>query len=125
MPVDDQTSSALNEILLTLRDAVPGVRGALVATPDGHPITCDSPSQLNEQQLAALAATAFRLAERFTLTMGDEGFTRFSMNGPQADVYLYGSGTKAVLAILTDHNTNLPLLHMEARDAAQAVALLI
>lgn len=125
MLLNDATLAALHEILSTLEGAVPGVRGTLVATPEGIPILCHAPQHRDSQELAALAATAFRLGERLTTSLGNATFTHFAMNGPQADLYLYSSGDHAVLAIMTSHAANVPLLHMEARDAAQAVALLV
>lgn len=122
---EDAEREALLDILDHLCSSVPGVRGVLVASRDGHPILLRSRHVQDEVVLAGMAATAAGLGERLVLTLGAQELLRVSMRTPEAEVTLFMCGQKAVLVILVEEALVSPLVYLEARDAAQAVALLV
>ena len=112
----------LNATLTSLRSAMPELRGALIATVDGLPIAQAMGDGTDANRVAAMAATALGLGKRINDTLGSGTLSDMSVSGLNGQVYIYAAGSKGVLAVVTPPGVNLGLLHMEARDAAQAVA---
>ncbi|WP_084047748.1 roadblock/LC7 domain-containing protein [Deinococcus hopiensis] len=115
----------LNASLTTLRTSMPELRGALVATVDGLPIAKSMSDGTDANRVAAMAATALGLGKRINDTLGSGELTDMSVSGMGGQVYIYAAGNKGVLAVVTPPGMNLGLLHMEARDTAQAVASIL
>lgn len=121
MSKQDQLTSTLT----TLRGALPELRGALVATVDGLPIAQDMGGGVDANRVAAMAATALGLGKRINDTLGSGQLTDMSVGGTDGQVYIYAAGNKGVLAVVAPAGVNLGLLHMEARDAAQSVSIIL
>lgn len=121
MSKQDQLTSTLT----TLRGALPELRGALVATVDGLPIAQDMGGGADANRVAAMAATALGLGKRINDTLGSGQLTDMSVGGTDGQVYIYAAGNKGVLAVVAPAGVNLGLLHMEARDAAQSVSIIL
>jgi len=111
----------LRTTLMTLRSALPELRGVLIATTDGLPIVQTMSEGTDANRVAAMAATAIGLGKRINDTLGSGILTEMSVSGLDGQVYLYAAG-KGVLAVVAPAGMNLGLLHMEARDAAQSIA---
>lgn len=118
MSKQEQTQSILN----TLRSNMPEIKGALIATTDGLAISRSFSDNTDFQRVAAMAATALGLGKRITETLGAGEFTETSVSGKDGNVYIYSTGPKGVLAVITNPDANLGLLHLEARDAAQQIS---
>ncbi|AXG99137.1 roadblock/LC7 domain-containing protein [Deinococcus wulumuqiensis] len=112
----------LKSILQNLRMSLPELRGAMVATTDGLPIAQAFSDNTDANRVAAMAATALGLGKRINDTLGTGSLNEMSVSGMDGQVFIYSVGAKGVLAVVAPSGTNLGLLHMEARDAAQAVA---
>lgn len=111
--------------LQTLRGSLPELRGALVATIDGLPIAQTFSDNTDANRVAAMAATALGLGKRINDTLGTGELTEMSVTGLDGQVFVYATGKKGVLAVVTPAGMNLGLLHMEARDAARTVAVVL
>ncbi|MDO4245084.1 MAG: roadblock/LC7 domain-containing protein [Deinococcus sp.] len=122
-PVSKQEQ--LQATLQSLRTSLPELRGALVATVDGLPIAQTFSDSTDSNRVAAMAATALGLGKRINDTLGTGELTEMSVSGLDGQVYVYATGRKGVLAVVTPSGMNLGLLHMEARDAARTVALVL
>jgi len=109
-------------ILDTLRAGMPEMKGALIATADGLAIARSFSDNTDYQRVAAMSATALGLGKRIADTLGAGEFTETSVSGTQANAYIYATGPKGVLAVITTPDANLGLLHLEARDAAKRIA---
>lgn len=72
-----------------------------------------------------MAATALGLGKRIAETLGAAEFTETSVSGKDGNVYIYATGPKGVLAVITQPDANLGLLHLEARDAARTIASIL
>lgn len=116
-----QLLSALNN----LKNALPELRGALVATVDGLPISQTFNDNTDANRVAAMAATALGLAKRINDTVNTGEFTEMSVSGVDGQVLIYAVGKKGVLAVVTPINMNLGLLYIEARDAASTIASIL
>ena len=112
----------LGSILTNLRSSMPELRGALIATADGLPIAQSFSDATDAGRVAAMAATALGLGKRINDTLGAGDLSEMSVSGLDGQVFIYSVGAKGALAVVTPAGVNLGLLHMEARDAAQAVA---
>lgn len=115
----------LNAILMNLRNSMPELRGALVATADGLPIAQSFSDNTDANRVAAMAATALGLGKRINDTLGTGNLSEMSVSGLQGQVYIYSVGSKGAMAVVAPAGVNLGLLHMEARDAAQAIATIL
>lgn len=111
--------------LQTLRSSLPELRGALVATVDGLPIAQTFSDNTDANRVAAMAATALGLGKRINDTLGTGDLSEMSVTGLEGQVFVYATGKKGVLAVVTPPGMNLGLLHMEARDAARTVAVVL
>jgi predicted regulator of Ras-like GTPase activity (Roadblock/LC7/MglB family) len=111
----------LDELHL-LRDRVPWVTGALVATCDGFLIACDLPPDLEPDGMAALTATELSLSHRVARAVheGDD-FHEVVIRSRAGHVAIYAAGN-AALAVLADPEVNLGRLHLEARPTARTIA---
>ena len=115
----------LQATLQSLRTSLPELRGALVATTDGLPIAQSFSDTTDSNRVAAMAATALGLGKRINDTLGAGDLSEMSVSGDNGQVFVYATGPKGVLAVVAPPAMNLGLLHMEARDAAQAIASIL
>ena len=115
----------LQSTLQTLRSSLPELRGALIATVDGLPIAQTFSDSTDANRVAAMAATALGLGKRINDTLGAGDLSEMSVSGDNGQVFVYATGPKGVLAVVAPPAMNLGLLHMEARDAARTVALVL
>lgn len=122
MTIMQSKPERLNSILQVLRSSLPELRGAIIATSGGLPIAQNFSDSTDANRVAAMAATALGLGKRINDTLSAGQLTEMSVSGDVGQVFIYSIGTKGVLAVVTPANMNLGLLHMEARDAAHAVA---
>ncbi len=109
-------------ILDGLRSGMPDIKGALIATAAGLAIARSFTDDTDYQRVAAMSATALGLGKRIADTLGAGEFTEASVSGRDGNVYIYATGPKGVLAVITAPDANLGLLHLEARAAALKLA---
>lgn len=112
-------------ILDGLRTGMPEVRGVLIATVDGLSVARSFADDMDHQRVAAMSATAVGLGKRIAETLGAGEFTETSVSGRDGNAYLYAVGSTGVLAVITRSDTNVGLLHIEAREAARRIAAIL
>jgi len=110
----------LQQVLSTLRSALPDVQGVLVASTDGLAIASAIDGDAN--RMAAMVATALGLGKRICDTFGGGELSETSFSGADGQVYIYAAGGKGVLAVAAKAGANVGLIHLESRDAAAKVA---
>jgi uncharacterized protein len=113
---------ALQNALQTLRSAIPELKGVLVATTDGLALAHSLSSGEDPNRVAAMAATALGLGKRISDTLNGGELSETSVTGTSAQIFLYATGGKGVLAVVAAAGANVGLIHMEARDAARQIA---
>jgi uncharacterized protein len=112
----------LQSAIATLRSAIPELKGALVATTDGLALVHSLSSGEDPNRVAAMAATALGLGKRISDTLNGGDLSETSVTGTNAQIFLYATGGKGVLAVVAAAGANVGLIHMEARDAARKIA---
>ncbi|QSR85932.1 roadblock/LC7 domain-containing protein [Candidatus Methylacidiphilum infernorum] len=117
-------SEELNMVLGSLRSAVPEINAALIATTDGLPVA-HSLSSGDPNRLSAMAATALGLGKRICETYGGGEFRENTVSGSEGQMFIYSAGGKAVLGVITKTGGNVGLIHLEAREAANKIAMIL
>ncbi|WP_280205480.1 roadblock/LC7 domain-containing protein [Nocardia farcinica] len=107
--------------LKALRERVPRLTGALVASGDGLLITHDLPGHIEPDGMAALTASHLALSYRLATTAHGGGFDEVVVHGTGGYVVIYTAGW-ASLTVLADSAVNVGRLHLESRPVAPAKA---
>lgn len=115
------TAIQLQGHLDTLRAALPEVRGVLIASTDGMPISHNLVDG-DPNRMAAMVATALSLAKRLVESFAGGQFLETTVFGQSAQIFVYAAGTKAVLAVIANGATNVGMINLEARSSAQKIA---
>ena len=108
-----------------LRDAVPELKGVLLASSDGLPVAHSFTNSTDAQRVAAMAAAASSLGRRVSDTLGVGTLAEVCVSGTEGHMFVYLAGTRAVLAVIGPTDSNAGLIHIEARGAAQAIGQLL
>jgi len=107
--------------LENLRDAVPDVKGVLLASNDGQPIAHALSQDADPKRIAAMAAAASSLGRRVSDSLNAGTLSEISLSGSDGQIFLYNAGGKAVLAVIGPTGSNTGLIHLEARWAAREI----
>ncbi|MFI5714662.1 roadblock/LC7 domain-containing protein [Nocardia sp. NPDC051750] len=120
MPESDPNPAVQAE-LTGLRDRVPGLIGALVASSDGLLVTHDLPGHIEPTGMAALAAAQLSLSDRLAGVAHGGGFQEVVVDGTRGHVVIYAAGW-ASLTVLAEPDVNIGRLHLESRPVARNIA---
>ncbi len=112
---------ALKAQLDNLREAVPELKGVLVASVEGLPVAHSMSNGTDPNRLAAMAAAASSLGRRISEALATGSFQEVSIRSDDGMLFLYSAGGKAVLAVLGPNTANAGLIHLEARNTAKEV----
>ncbi|WP_245545963.1 roadblock/LC7 domain-containing protein [Nocardia higoensis] len=104
-----------------LRERVPRLTGALVASGDGLLITHDLPGHIEPDGMAALTASHLALSHRVSSTAHGGGFDEVVVRGSNGYVVIYAAGW-ASMTVLAESEVNVGRLHLESRPVARAIA---
>jgi predicted regulator of Ras-like GTPase activity (Roadblock/LC7/MglB family) len=104
-----------------LRDRLPWLTGALVASSDGLLIAHDLPPEVEPNGMAALTASQLALSHRLAGTAHGGGFHEVVVRGTDGHVVIYAAGPSS-LTVLADSGANVGRLHLESRPVARAIA---
>jgi hypothetical protein len=108
-----------------LRDAVPELKGVLLASTEGLPVAHSFANSGDAQRVAAMAASASALGRRVSETLGVGTLAEVCVSGSDGHMFVYLAGARAVLAVLGPADSNAGLIHIEARSAAQGIGQLL
>jgi len=117
MTLSDRLQTVLNE----LRSALPDLRGCLIASTDGM-LIAQNISSGDSNRMAAMVATSLGLGRRMCEAFGSGNLNETSVSGDAGQVFIYGAGSKGVLAAIHTAGGNIGLLHLEARAASRRVS---
>jgi predicted regulator of Ras-like GTPase activity (Roadblock/LC7/MglB family) len=112
---------ALKATLEELRNAIPELKGVLLASNEGLPIAHDLTNGADPNRLAAMAAAASSLGRKISGNIGAGNLGEVSVRSDDAALFIYAAGSKAVLAVLSPQDGNAGLIHLEAREAAKQI----
>ncbi|MQY25401.1 hypothetical protein NRB56_09580 [Nocardia sp. RB56] len=120
MPGSEPNPKVLAE-LRALRERLPKLTGALVASNDGLLVAHDLPSHIEPNGIAALAASQLAVSHRLVTTAHGGGFHEVVVNGTDGYAVIYAAGWTS-LTVLAGPDVNVGRLHLESRPAARAIA---
>lgn len=121
----ESSNSKIEAHLSGLRQRVPHLIGAVVASSDGLLIAADLPAAIEPTGIAALAAAQLSLALTFVATTHGSNLHEVTIDSGGGHVVLYAAGPTALLTVLTDTGAVLGRVHLEARPVARAIADLL
>ena len=108
-----------------LRDAIPELKGVLLASTEGLPVAHSFANAADAQRVAAMAAAASALGRRVSDSLAVGALAEVCVTGAEGHLFVYLAGARAVLAVLGPTDSNAGLIHLEARNAAQAIGQLL
>jgi len=112
---------ALKAALLALRNAIPELKGVLLASNEGLPIAHALTNGTDPNRLAAMSAASSTLGRRISETMSVGKLGDVSIQADEGAFFVYAAGSKAVLTLVSPRGGNAGLIHLEARAAAKEI----
>src|SRR5579864_1098574 len=112
---------ALKAHIEALRNAIPELKGVLLASNEGLPIAHSLSNGADPNRVAAMAAAASTLGRRISDTMSAGTLGEVSIQADDGALFVYTAGSKAVLAVLGPQGSNAGLIHLEARVSAKEI----
>ena len=113
---------ALKNHLDNLRNAIPELKGVLLASVEGLPVAHALSNGMDANRVAAMAAAASSLGRRISDSMATGTLNEVSVKGEEGMLFVYSAGPKAVLAVIGPSPSNAGLIHLEARNTAKEIA---
>jgi predicted regulator of Ras-like GTPase activity (Roadblock/LC7/MglB family) len=111
----------LTKQIESLCDAIPELQGVVLASADGLPIAHSLTNDADPSRVAAMAVAAANLGTRVSETIQAGTVGEVSIRAEEGDLYVYLVGGRAVLAVLGPKGANAGLIHLEARNTADAL----
>ena len=112
---------ALKTALENLRNAIPELKGVLLASNEGLPIAHALTNGADPNRVAALAAAASSLGRRISENMSTGTLAEVNVQADEGALFVYSAGSKAVLAVISPTGGNAGLIHLEARATAKEI----
>ena len=112
---------ALKGHIEALRNAIPELKGVLLASNEGLPIAHSLSNGADPNRVAAMAAAASSLGRRISDSMSAGTLGEVSIQAEDGALFVYSAGSKAVLAVLSPQGGNAGLIHLEARSIAKDI----
>jgi uncharacterized protein len=112
---------ALKTHIETLRNAIPELKGVLLASNEGLPIAHSLSNGADPNRVAAMAAAACSLGRRISDSMNAGPLGEVSIRSDEGGLYIYSAGPKAVLCVIGPQGSNAGLIHLEARGTANEI----
>jgi len=111
----------LKQQLENLKNALPDIKGVLLASVEGLPVAHSLSNGTDPNRLAAMAAAASNLGRRITDSLAGGQLSEINVRSDDATLFVYSAGNKAVLAVVGPNPSNAGLIHLEARQTAKEI----
>lgn len=111
----------LKNQLETLKEAIPDLKGVLLASNEGLPIAHSFTNGTDPNRVAALAAAMSSLGRKITDNLASGTLGEVTVQAEEGSMFVYSAGTKAILAVVTPQGANAGLIHLEARQTAKDI----
>jgi predicted regulator of Ras-like GTPase activity (Roadblock/LC7/MglB family) len=112
---------ALKGHIEALRNAIPELKGVLLASNEGLPIAHSLSNGADPNRIAAMAAAASNLGRRISESMSSGTLGEVSIQSEEGAFFIYSAGSKAVLAVISPQGGNAGLIHIEARSTSKDI----
>ncbi|MEU7615915.1 roadblock/LC7 domain-containing protein [Micromonospora rifamycinica] len=116
---------AIGRELAELRHGIPGVHGCVLGGVDGLLITHNLQTEVDPNDLAALAATTFGLGRQVGLRLGQGEFRQSTVRNDGGYLSVYAVSPQALLAVVGEDTINVARLHLTAPAVAGRLAGLL
>ncbi|WP_320066865.1 roadblock/LC7 domain-containing protein [Micromonospora sp. RTGN7] len=116
---------AIGQALAELRVQIPGVHGCVLGGVDGLMITHNLQTDVDPNDLAALAATTYGLGRQVGLRLGQGDFQQSTVRNANGYLSVYAVSTQALLAVVGEDTINVARLHLHAPSVAERLAALL
>lgn len=110
----------MRKILKQLNQEV-GVKGSLVAGPDGLVVMAELGEELEDDIVAAMASNTIRTTKQALELLGSKRFDRFVLIAPHGRIVLVDIDP-AILLVVTDKNINIDHTIMAINGAAHRLS---
>lgn len=111
----------LLDLLNQLQQAIPGIRGVMLAASDGIPLAHNLPES-SAGRIGAMAAASLGLAKRVTQTAHMGELSETVIRGEKGYLLIFASGPKGVLIVAATLEVDLLTATAEARKLAGRIA---
>jgi hypothetical protein len=120
------THERIDAILETLESAIPGqIDGTVIASGDGFVITDTLRTEGTAEDIAAMMATTMGVSTRMMGTLDAGQVQETSITGDDRSIFLYRAGGEGVLGVVASGETNVGMIHLRAREAAEEIQSLL
>ncbi len=114
-------SDRLQKLTTKLANSVPNIDGALLASPDGHPLA-SALANHDPRSTAAIIASSRGLGDRLAELAGTGQLEEIVVRSTSGYVVIYSSADGGALTVLGRPSVNLALLHLKAREVIGSLA---
>lgn len=114
----------LSRCLASLRRAIPELRGGMIASTDGLPVSHDFADQ-DADRIAAMAGMASSMGGRISEQVALGRFQEVVVRGDDGYLVAYAAGGQAVLVLSGPSDANLGLMRIEARAASALITRIL
>ncbi|MCD6484645.1 MAG: roadblock/LC7 domain-containing protein [Candidatus Odinarchaeota archaeon] len=116
----------LQKVLKELRNSVSGnIEASVIVDVQGLPISSDMPENINEGIIAAMTATILSVSENALKELQRGEINKVLVEGKDGSLILMNAGPNAILAVLVKQKTNLGLLFLVMRRAAENISAIL
>ncbi len=119
--VEEMVKGVFEEI----KREVPGVKGVVLASPDGLPIVSDVESTDQKNRLSAMVSALAALARRMGPELKTGDFEGISVDFSDGRIFCYAIEDVAILAIATRKDINLGMLNLVVPGAISKIKSII
>jgi predicted regulator of Ras-like GTPase activity (Roadblock/LC7/MglB family) len=106
----------------TLRNALPELKGIVLASNDGLPIAYPLSNCEDSSRLAVIASALSKLGRRISDSIGMGVLCEVSVQAAEGALFAYSAGPQAVLVVITHQVANVGWIHLKSRSAAKEIA---
>jgi predicted regulator of Ras-like GTPase activity (Roadblock/LC7/MglB family) len=114
-------SEKLQDILTSLRQNAGDIEASAVVSIEGLMIAADLPRDTSKEKVAAMSAAMLSIGKRAAQELSRGRLNQMYLEGTEGAKILMASGEKALLVALTRPDSNLGLVFLEMRQAAENV----
>lgn len=116
---------AIGQELAELRVRIPGVDGCVLGGVDGLLITHNIQTDVDPDELAALAATTYGLGRQVGSRLGQGDFQQSTIRNAGGHLSVYAVNAQALLAVVGRDSINVARLHLHAPTVTERLAGLL
>lgn len=116
---------AIGQELADLRLQIPGVHGCVLGGVDGLLITHNMQTDVDPNDLAALAAATYGLGRQVGLRLGQGEFQQSTVRNDHGYLSVYAVSPQVLLAVVGQDSINVARLHLRAPSTAERLAALL